>query len=61
MNSIVVTVVNIINIYLILDMVEKRGGFQKKIDFDKIIELSSPYRRNMDCCHESIPFFRFNK
>ena len=37
-------------------MVEKRGGFQKKIDFDKIIELSSPYRRNMDCCPCSFRF-----
>ena len=27
-----------------------KGGFQKKIDFDKVIELGSPHRNNMDCC-----------
>ena len=26
------------------------GGFQKEIDFNKVINLTSSYRKNMDCC-----------
>ena len=31
-------------------MVNKKGGFQKQINMDKIFELQSPHRKKMDCC-----------
>ena len=31
-------------------MKKKKGGFQKKIDTEKIFELESPHRKRMDCC-----------